>query len=72
MIKKFEDNFEFHPSIVFDIMESVPGHFIDVTEKERQHKFKRDLMDNISIIAEKNEKKDKKDKKPVERLNTVG
>ena len=41
MIKKFDDNFEFHPSLIFDIMESFPGHVLDVTELEKQYKFKK-------------------------------
>ena len=29
MVKKFDDNFEFHPSIIFDILDSAPAHILD-------------------------------------------
>ena len=31
MVKKFDDNLEFHPSLIFDILDSASGHIIDMT-----------------------------------------
>lgn len=59
MICKFKENFYINPSVVFELMDFVPGHVLDVTKLEKQQVFKKEL-DNISIIKEKT----------VERLHT--
>ena len=61
MVKKFDDNFEFHPSLIFDILDSASGHIIDMTLIQKQKKSKKELINNISAI---------KEKKQGERLNT--
>ena len=61
MVKKFDDNFEFHPNLIFDILDSASGHIIDMTLLQKQKKSKKELINNISAI---------KQKKQGERLNT--
>lgn len=46
--------------MVFELMDFVPGHALDLTKLDKQQVFKKEL-DNISIIEEK---------KPMERLHT--
>lgn len=60
MISKFQDNFFMNPSVVFELMDFVPGHVLDLTKVDKQQVFKKEL-DNISMI---------KEKKPIERLQT--
>lgn len=51
-----------NPSLVFQLMDFVPGHVLDLTKLEKQQLFKRELECNISIIA---------DKRPIQRLHTI-
>ena len=53
MVRKFDD-FEGHPSIIFDLMEGVPGHGVDLTQVETGEQFRRELENNnISAIKPK-------------------
>ena len=43
MVKKFDDNLEFHPSLIFEIGDFPQGHLIDVTKIEKQELIKNEL-----------------------------
>jgi len=33
IVKKIEDNMDFHPSLIFDIMDNLPRHNLDFNKK---------------------------------------